>query len=226
MVSPALSSWWGIAGLMELKREIRVRTSTSLSSFLPVRDPHQRLLSRAAETQRKLFKAPWCQTESSGILSLLCYGTKDTQPKFSEVISKLTVLPCPPPPPRPKRVSEWPNDNLYMKNNVCLKKWLVFQGCTVATLLSVPGIGSQGKAACSGGEHVGLIVASSVTQHWRVWMTHFTSLVPGVPVCEIMPWTWSCLVAFHWSHWESGNVNDLKSVLIVCSDPVRENYVG
>lgn len=99
MVSPALSSWWGIAGLMELKREIRVRTSTSLSSFLPVRDPHQRLLSRAAETQRKLFKAPWCQTESSGILSLLCYGTKDTQPKFSEVISKLTVLPCPPPPP-------------------------------------------------------------------------------------------------------------------------------
>lgn len=205
---------------MELKREIRVRTSTSLSSFLPVRDTHQRLVISCSR-DTKLFKAPWCHTESSGILSLLCYGTKETQPKFSEVISKLTVLPCPPLPPR---VAEWPSDNLYMKNNVRLKKWLVFQGCTVATLLSVPGIGSQGKATCSGGEHVGLIVASSVTHHWRVWMTHFTSLVPGVPVCEIMPWTWSYLVAFHWSHWESRNVNDLKSVLIVCLDPVRENY--
>lgn len=92
---------------MGVKREIKVRTSTSLISSL-MRDTHQRLVVQGTNgvIQRAL-----------GILSQLCYGTKENQPVLFEVISSLTVLPCSPP-----RVAERSNDNMYVKNSACLKR--------------------------------------------------------------------------------------------------------
>ena len=63
----------------------------------------------------------------------------------------------------------------------------VFPRCRLAT----PAVYFRGQETTvyNIGKDMGLTITASITHHWRVWVTHFTVLVLGVPIHESISWT-------------------------------------
>lgn len=182
--SPTRRCWWVIAGVMGFKREVQVKMWATPIYFLPRRDINLRLVMWCSR-RKSLWGTTVNAKSSRGPAHLYC-GTRENQPKLSEIISSLAV-PC--------HLQGLLRDQMIIctGGRVCMKRGLFFSGCTVAT----PAVGPSGQESGRGCVHwwkgCGTHRSALIPHHWRVCVTQFTFLVPSVTICESMsstdnPW--------------------------------------